>query len=330
MARLVCLCLAGVLLLSAATYAADVTVNGYVQYLYSAKQKTDPSTNFGLQAARLRGTCKITDKISAYVLIDGARSLSILEANVDYIHAPFLTVRFGQFLVPFGYESQNANFDVEAVERSQIVSAVWYNGSTYGYLRDQGLMVMGQHMLFNYKLACVNGSGLNTSDNNNHKDIVGRFGVGIPMFAGLGVSVLRGQWPNGLDCQDRNALSFDLYLDTGKVLIEAEYISADGMIGPTDMIDPKHPAYAASDTKFGGYYAILGYRVTPLIEPVFKYDKFDRDKDNDDDSTVMTNMYVGVNLNFEGKARLQMFYKIVGETPSVDNNQLLVQVKAKF
>jgi predicted porin len=245
----------------------------------------------------------------------------VLEANIDYIYAPFLTARFGQFQVPFGYETQNSNFDVEAIERSQIVSAVWYNGTTAGYLRDQGIMAMGQHKLFNYKLACVNGSGLNTADNNNHKDIVGRFGVGIPMFAGLGVSVLRGQWPNGLDCQDRNAMSFDLYLDTGKVLLEGEYISAEGMVTG---------ASTASDAKFGGYYAILGYRVTPLIEPVFKYDKFDGDKDNDADETVTTNMYVGVNLNFEGKARFQVFYKMADETPSVDNNQVLVQVQAKF
>jgi hypothetical protein len=321
MARLLGFCLAVVLLLSAAVYGADVTVNGYVQYQYIAKQKTDLSTNFGVKAARLKGTCKITDKISTYVLIDGAKSLSVIEANVDYIYAPFLTVRFGQFLVPFGYETQNSNFEVEAIDRSQIVNAVWYNGSTYAYLRDQGLMVMGQHMLFNYKLACVNGSGLNTPDNNNHKDIVGRFGVGIPMFAGLGVSVLRGQWPNGFDCQDRNALSFDLYLDTGKVLIESEYITAEGRVTSVS---------TSSDTKFGGYYVILGYRITPLIEPVFKYDKFDSDKDNDDDSTVTTNMYLGVNLNFEGKARFQTFYKIADETPSIDNNQLMVQVQAKF
>jgi len=325
MARLVCLCLALILLLSAATYAADVTVNGYVQYQYTAKQTNEDtpiSTNFGLKAARLRGMCKVTDKISAYVLIDGAKQPSVLEAAVDYAYKPVLTVRFGQFLVPFGYETQNSTFDVEAIERSQVIYAVWDNtGNRSGYLRDQGLMVMGQHMLFNYKLACVNGSGLNTADNNNHKDIVGRFGVGIPMFAGLGVSVLRGQWPNGLDRQDRNALSFDLYLDTGKVLIEGEYITADGMVTSVS---------TASDTKFGGYYAILGYRVTPLIEPVFKYDKFDSDKDNDDDETITTNMYLGVNLNFEGKARFQTFYKIADETPSVDNNQVLVQVQAKF
>ena len=58
MARWLSLSLAAVLLMAAATYAADVTVSGYVQYQYTAKQtneSTPISTNFGLKAARLKG-----------------------------------------------------------------------------------------------------------------------------------------------------------------------------------------------------------------------------------------------------------------------------------
>lgn len=322
MARWLSLSLAAVLLLAAASYAADVTVSGYVQYQYTARQTNEDtpiSTNFGLKAARLKGACKVTDKISTYALIDGAKSLSVLEAVVDYAHAPFLTLRAGQFQVPFGYETQNANFDVEVTERSQIVSALWCNGSTSGYLRDQGVMAMGQHKLFNYKVACVNGTGLNVADNNNHKDIVARLGAGIPMFAGLGFSVLQGTWPNGAESVDRTAFGFDMFLDTGKLLFQTEYITAEGAA---------ESATTAWDGKFGGYYVTLGYRVTPLVEPVFKYDKYDPDKDTDDDE--LTNMYFGVNLNFEGKARLQTIYKMADEEEDVDNNVLIIQAQAKF
>jgi len=325
MARWLSLSLAAVLLMAAATYAADVTVSGYVQYQYTAKQtneSTPISTNFGLKAARLKGACKVTDKISTYALIDGAKSLSVLEAGVDYAHAPFLTLRAGQFQVPFGYETQNSNFDVEVTERSQVVSALWDNtGASAGYLRDQGLMAMGAHKLLNYKVACVNGTGLNTPDNNNHKDIIARLGAGIPMFAGLGVSVLQGTWPNGADSQDRTAFGFDMFLDTGKLLFQAEYITAEGRVTSIS---------TAEDLKFGGYYATIGYRITPLVEPVFKYDKYDCDKDDDADDTITTNMYFGVNLNFEGKARLQTIYKVADEDADIDNNVLIIQAQAKF
>jgi hypothetical protein len=325
MARLLGLWLAAVLLVSVVAYGADVTLNGYFQYQYVAKEKigpTDPSTNFGIKAARLKGSMKVTDQISASVTIDGAKSISVLDANIEYAYAPFLTLRLGQFQVPFGYETQNSNFDVEAVDRSQIVSALWNNGTTAGYLRDQGLMVYGRHKVLVYQLACVNGSGVNTSDNNNHKDLVGRVGIGIPAFAGLGVSVLQGQGGLQDDLLDRTGFGCDLFLDTGKLLVEGEYISAKGCnawIGS---------GWTGSETEYAGYYAILGYRITPLIQPTFKYDTYDPDKDTDDDE--VTAMYFGLNLNFEGKARLQTFYVTVDEDPSVDNNKLVVQAQAKF
>jgi hypothetical protein len=177
MAKWVGVWLVIVLVAASMTYAADVTVNGYVQYQYFTQQipkgQTGLSTNFLFKAARLKGSLKINDKISAMVYLDGTRQPSVLEANVEYAFAPIAVARLGQFQVPFGYESQNANFDNEAIDRSQVVSALWNNGATAGYLRDAGIMVMGQRKFFSYKVACVNGSGLNTADNNNRKDIVG-------------------------------------------------------------------------------------------------------------------------------------------------------------
>jgi hypothetical protein len=331
MSKFVGLWLVAVLGLSALASAADVTVSGFVQYQYVVKQTTsgpsDPSNAFGLKAARLKGAARMTDRISAGVLIDGTKQPSVLDVNVDYAFSPYLALRAGQFQLPFGYETQNSNFDVEAIDRSQVVSWLWYNGTTRCYSRDQGAMLMGRYTLLEYKVACVNGSGLNTVDGNNYKDIVGRVGLGIPMFAGLGFSVLRGKWGPKDTLEDRNALGFDLFLDTGKVLLETEYISADGLVTGTS---------TSADVKHGGYYVIVGYRITPLIEPVFKYDKYDPDKDAADDEALSasenasTAMYFGVNLNLYGKARLQSFYVVKDETPSVDNNQFMMQVSAKF
>jgi len=321
MARLLGVGLVGaVLLASVAAYGADVTVNGYVQYQFSVKEGADPSSNFSLAAARLKGSMKVTDEISAMVQLEGAKSPSLLEADVTYAYAPFLNLKLGQFQVPFGYETQNSNFDVEAGDRSQIVTALWVNNSAAGYFRDQGAMVYGRHKVLVYQLACVNGSGLNTSDNNNHKDFVGRIGLGIPMFAGLGFSMLQGKGGPEDTLQDRTGMGFDIFLDTGKVLLEAEYISAQGVNG--DNVDK---IWTGSETEFGGYYVILGYRITPLIEPVFKYDP---DKDVEDDE--VSAMYLGLNLNFEGKARLQAFYTAYDEDEDIDNNKFTVIAKAKF
>ena len=326
-------CLAALVLLSTLAYGADVTVGGTVQYQFTAKEDVNPSTTFAFKAARLKGSVKLTDKISAMVYLDATRQPSLLEANIEYLQAPYATLRLGQFQVPFGYETQNANFDVEAIDRSRMLNFIWYNGTTTAYLRDAGAMVMGRRKLIGYQVAVLNGTGLNTSDTNNYKDIVGRVGIGIPMFAGLGASVYQGKWGPQEDLTDRNAYGFDLFLDTGKVLLEAEYIAADGRVTGTS---------TSSDVKHGGFYTIVGYRITPLIEPVFKYDTYDPDKDTDDNE--LTAYYAGVNLNFEKKARFQVFYVMKDATPNdVDpkasagdptrvgyTHQMLVQAQAKF
>ena len=321
-------------LLSTLAYGADVTVSGTARFQFTAREDVDPSTNFFLRDARLKGAAKLTDKISAMVYVDATKQPSLLEANVEYTQAPYGTLRFGQFQVPFGYETQNSNFDVEAIDRSRMLNYIWYNGKTNAYLRDAGAMAYGRYKLLGYQVAVLNGTGLNTSDTNNYKDIVGRIGVGIPMFVGLGASVYQGKWGPQEDLMKRTAYGFDLFLDTGKVLVETEYIAAKGRVtGTSTSLDVKH----------GGLYAIVGYRITPLIEPVFKYDKYDPDKDIDDDE--LTAFYTGINLNFERKARLQVFYvmkdatgtdvelpgALAGDPTRVGyTHQLLVQAQAKF
>jgi hypothetical protein len=332
--RIIGFCLATLVLLSTLAYGADVTLGGAVRYQFVGREDVTPSTTFAFRDARVKAAAKLTDKISAMVYLDAAKQLSLVEANVEYAHASYATLRLGQYLLPFGYESQNSNFDVEAVDRSRMLNYIWYNGTTSAYLRDAGAMLYGRRNLLMYQVAAVNGSGINTADNNNYKDIAGRIGVGIPMFVGLGASVYHGKWGLQDSLKTRNAYGFDLYLDTGKVLLETEYIAADGRVtGALSSVDVKH----------GGWYTIVGYRVTPLIEPVFKYDKYDPDKDVDDDE--LTAYYVGVNLNFERKARLQMFY-VMKDATGTDLNlpaasaadptrvgythQVLVQAQARF
>lgn len=353
MTRLVALGLAAMLavafLASAAATAADVTVKGLIQTQFISEQHK-PST-FVARAMRLGGSAKMTAKISGTIVFDAAKEPNLLDAYVDYAIHPKLSVRSGQFQMPFGFETQSSRFDQEAIENSLVVNNLWNNGFSAGYARDIGVMCTARHKVFELKIAAVNGVGLNYGeagsfwpkwgrDNNGHKDLVGRFGVGIPVFAGLGFSMYQGKWPSTDTSyvndttyvtthpdQDRTAMGFDIYLDAGKILFQMEYISGKGLPAsqwktPDDLSDP---------IEYGGYYIVLGYRVTPMIEPIFKWDKYDPDKDKDDNS--QRDLCLGLNLNFEGKGRLQTCYRIredESQEKDVENNQLIVQMSGKF
>jgi hypothetical protein len=335
---------------SAVAVAADVTVGGLVQTQFIAEQHK-PST-FIERAIRIKASSKMTEKISAMVTLEAAKEPNLLDAYVDFACCPKLTIRSGQFQMPFGLETQASRFDQEAIENSLIIGELWNNGYGKGYSRDIGVMATARHKVFEFKLAAVNGVGYNYGesntffpkwgkDNDGHMDIVGRFGVGVPMFAGLGVSRYQGSWPatetDTTDAvlrtlgMDRTATGFDMYLDAGKVLFQMEYIRGEGLLGSQwktagDISDP---------ISYGGWYVLVGFRVTPLIEPVFKFDKYDPNTDVDDDA--YSDICLGLNLNFEGKARLQTCYRIKREEADEntllnkgENNQLIVQMAGKF
>lgn len=335
--------------------AADVTVKGLIQTQFIAERHK--ASTFAARAMRLGASAKMTDKISATIVMEAAKEPNLLDAYVDFAVVPKLSVRTGQFQMPFGFETQSSRFDQEAIENSLVVNTLWHNGYSSGYARDIGVMCSARHKVFELKLAAVNGVGFNFGDesstffpkwgkdNNGRKDLVGRFGVGIPVFAGLGVSRYQGTWP-ATDTtmvtdityvtthpdKDRTATGFDAYLDAGKIVFQMEYIWGKGLPNsqwkkPDDLSDP---------IEFGGYYVLLGYRVTPMIEPIFKLDKCDPNKDKDDDS--YRDYCLGLNLNFEGKGRLQACYRIKEEDSATkeatdkkgENNQLIVQMSGKF
>jgi hypothetical protein len=120
------------------------------------------------------------------------------------------------------------------------------------------------------------------------------------------------------------------------VLLESEYIRGDGLVGKTTSFTDCDTSGCQTttglhikDVKYSGYYVLVGYRVTPMVEPVLKYDRYNPNTDKDD---MFSNIYMGLALNFEGKARLKTFY-VVKQEPSkskIDNNVFMMQVEAKF
>lgn len=324
-----------VLLLGSACLAADVDLGGLVQARYTDYRGKDAS--FSAAAVRLKAKVKVTSNISAYLQIEAAKEPNLKDAYIEYTYSKLIGARLGQYKLPFGFETQASRFDLEAINRSLVFSYLWNNGVSANYVRDAGLTLMGRYMIFEYKLGAVNGVGYNYSsnpdfggielfpkwgaDNNNSKDIVGRVGIGIPMFAGLGFSFYQGEWPayEGSPCdEDRIAKAFDLFLDTGKVLFQYEHVWAEGRVDDGGFLT----------SKYGGYFIVTGYRVTSLVEAVYKIDICDPDKDTDTDK--LSDMYCGINLNFERAARLQLMYRESKTAKRFTDNGFLVQMSAKF
>jgi hypothetical protein len=300
------LLLIGVMMLAGAAFSEEPEIGGFVQAQYRDEVCEYP--RFLVRAARIQLDADLTDRISIMGQFDAADDPVILDALIRYGVSERAQFSLGQFKVPFGFETRITRFELEAIERSLVVSHLLNNGFSSPYLRDLGLMVTGKVMAFNYDMAVVNGTGYNYTDdsastssflkwghdNNSTKDIVGRIGMGVPMFAGLGFSFYSGEWA---ESDDRDAWGFDIHFDTGKVILQYEYIRGRGRLVDGEWMSDK----------FSGYYLVAGYRIKPFLEPAFKLDKLDPAWDTGGDK--LTDLHYGLNLNFERTARFQVFYR---------------------
>ena len=325
--RATSLVLAALVILVSTAVSAKPEVNGFVQAQYE-DQAGEHSRSL-MRTARIGISGDLTENVSAMVQFDAALDPVILDALIKYDLSRYALFTAGQFKIPFGYETSITRFELEAIERSLVVSHLMNNGMSAPYLRDLGLMVTGKYMAFTYDVAVVNGTGYDYTDstgsanrllglgmdNNNAKDVVARVGVGVPMFAGLGFSVYQGEWA---DNPDRDAWGFYFQIDTGKVVLQYEYIRGKGRL-----IEGRWQG-----DKFSGYYLVVGYRIKPYLEPVVKLDKLDPDWDQSYDK--LTDMHYGLNFNLERKARLQVFYREGKTGDSYRNHGWLAQVSAKF
>jgi len=120
----------------------------------------------------------------------------------DYI--PYSRVTIGQFKVPFGVEGVEALSTNTTINRSLATNFIHYPT-----LRDLGVMLSGQYQKklgalpigAGYAVALVDGNGMNTTDNNDDKDVSGRVWIN-PLVPGFTVG---GSFYHG----ETNTLKFD-------------------------------------------------------------------------------------------------------------------------
>ena len=149
---------------------------------------------------------------SGQSLGNGTNNVYVQFANLQYNFLPTLspedprlTLTFGQQLLPFGLDAASPD------ELKPTISPAQFVGNLFGSAIDIGAILKGEASVaydygysyrapeWQYYAGFVNGSGPNTSDNNQHKDFFGRVIYTVPAEYGswlcqlaFGASVYRG------------------------------------------------------------------------------------------------------------------------------------------
>jgi phosphate-selective porin len=255
--------------------------------------------------------------------INGSGSVELLDAFVSYRKFNWAKMSVGSFKQPFSLEVTTPCHGLTTIDRAIVLDQL------VSPQRDYGLMVFGGNKFtrFNYAVALMNGSGLNTTDNNSKKDFIARATYKVFDFMTVGGSFRYG-YPNTKD-DSRTTVGAELLVEYDKFKFQGEYVYDEGDYNQAVSGGCGDPIGALGE-KRDGAYAMLTYDTKWNIQPVFKYEYFDSDLDvkkvgYQEMMTIGVNYFIGKNVRF------QLNYQAHIETDiNIDNDKLLAQVQVRF
>jgi hypothetical protein len=316
--------------------------SGYVQARYESFENSEEGTGtvdrFTVRRVRLVATARPSNNIGARVQADfvssagnppgsvaASTTVALRDAWIDWYPAgdpaagPTFTI--GQMKWPFGFEVTQSSSVRETPERAR------WSTTLFPGERDRGAKVVwitGRPWFF--EVGGYNGTGLNTNDNNNEKDVVARIRRSFGQTLDVGVS---GYWgmtfipgvaatptapavPAREFVKNRYGADFQLYLPNWK--FQAEYVQARDLGR-----DP------------WGWDAQIVRSLGSKTQLVAKYDEYDEDNDAPNRPGKQSAWNLGLIRYLDPSTRLKLFYQINREERNdVDNNLTTIEFITLF
>ena len=294
-----------------ANRALVLSAHGQVSYTFSE----GPIDGFLLRRMRFALDGDILHNLRWRVQLEMVKSPFVLDGYMDWKFLSHLTLRVGQFKVPFSLENLTSTYAMDTINRSLTVERLCPGRDILARGRDIGATVSGAFSKFDFVIGVFNGAGINTLDNNKDKDFSARFVFHPTSSLRLGASYYKGQYTRLLDALelDRERIGLDLHFVMSRFSLKVESIFAD---------DNGVDKY--------GWYAQAGYFFKPeKIQAIVRLDS------SDEDETVAGGrrdiLIVGLNWFFGGKTKLQVNYEWRNvETREETPNVLIVQLQVGF
>lgn len=262
-----------------------VTFDGLLQAWYVVASEGVPNT-FRIRRAELKLVGEVVPRARWTVMIDPAKLLAVntttttvggtrvlagesVNQGSRILQDAFISVELakparldvGQFKLPLSMEGVTSPGVIETVERALFTSDR-SRGGAYGDIRDLGVALRGTPVrALDYQVAFTNGLGesLNASDPDRAKSLAGRVVLRLPFAAAVQVGGSGAADLAGSDAT-RRRLGAEAALTRGPLSLRSELMT--GRDGPV----PRR-----------GGYAHAGYRITPEVQVVARYDAWDPD-----------------------------------------------------
>lgn len=296
-----------------------VRFGGYIMGKYSISDRSKQESNSGFDMRFLRlyvdGNVYKDFYYKFQLEVNGApgedKGPRIVDAFVEWQKFDFFRVKFGQFKRSFGFENPYSPIDVGLGSYSQatmkIASIGDRNGEHKSSGRDLGAQIQGDfltapdgHKWIHYQIGLFNGQGINHTDKDNHKDLIGGLWFSPIKDLAIGGFGWNGKYTNEkYDSSDPKSLKSVKRVRWGAGLkyesrwtVRGEYMSSVGGVAND----------ATAPDRADAWYATLGIPVMENMKIYTRYDCYRHAKTWNSlrtDYGISGNYYLGKNLIFQ-------------------------------
>ena len=322
-------------------WASAPKIGGYVigSYKYNDQDGSHGGDGFGVRLCRLYVDGTILKDFTYRLQIQFSGTPHLKDYFVEWHHWKEFKIKIGQFKRAFTFEDPYNPWDVGAGDYSQLTKKFSGFGDYCGEPstpsgRDQGIQIQGdllpigkdKHRLIHYQLMLANGQGINTTDANGKKDLLGtiQFQPVKNLFIGLfgwkgtytanGVTVGRNRWGVGAK------------YETTEWSARAEYVHNTGhRISDYDASSDTWSGTARADA----WYATVGIPCTPWLKTYLKYDAY---REQGTWGSLKSIYSIVPNFQIHKNLMLQLQYNYVNDKTAADRhyNELWCQTYFRF
>lgn len=318
-------------------------------YLVGRAQYTNDHTSKnggGFDLRMVRGCVKgtILDEWNYYIQLEysGApgvdKGVRLLDAYGEWKRFPEFSVKFGQMKRVFTFENPYSPWDTGFGNYSQLVQKLAGMSDRVGEHssggRDAGIVVQGDlfpaedHRWLHYQVGVYNGQGINHSDENKQKDVIGGLWVSPTKELQIGAFGWTGRYTKNNVTVDRNRMAYGIKYE-GDWTVRAEYATSQG--GKTDN------RFAA--TRADAWYVSVGAPLCKKLKAYAVWDVYRDEKTSDTQNALYTlalNYRLWKNLMIQGTYSYtdgsQAAYSDTGERSVSKNNYhtAMLQLYVRF
>ena len=315
---------------------------GRAQYTNDRTSKNGGGFDLRMVRGYVKGT--ILKEWNYYIQLEysGApgvdKGVRLLDAYGEWKRFPEFSVKFGQMKRVFTFENPYSPWDTGFGNCSQLVQKLAGMSDRVGEHssggRDAGIVVQGDlfpaedHRWLHYQVGVYNGQGINHSDENKQKDVIGGLWVSPTKELQIGAFGWTGRYTRNNVTVDRNRMAYGIKYE-GDWTVRAEYATSQG--GKTDN------RFAA--TRADAWYVSVGAPLCKKLKAYAVWDVYRDEKTSDTQNALYTlalNYRLWKNLMIQGTYSYtdgsQAAYSDTGERSVSKNNYhtAMLQLYVRF